>query len=100
MANDCKDFRTWHLGNLKDPTAAAYYLMAALEDALELDLPKHFVKAIIDVQKANGMIKGNIFSSMMNYLPQKEHAHVHELGMRILDKLLVAEVTALDVELV
>ncbi len=48
----CVPWRPYHINRLRDPKEAAYYLFAALEDAVsEKDLP-HFFGAMNDVREA------------------------------------------------
>lgn len=82
MAGSCKDYRSWHLQNLKDHSEAAYYLMAALEDSLEMNLPMHFLKAIASVRRANGAV-GNPLIYMTNYIKPEDSAALNKLMVQL-----------------
>jgi hypothetical protein len=98
MANGCKDFRSWHLENLKDHTQAAYYMLAALEDAMENDRPAHFIRATYDVAKANAIPKDEIFPFFIAHLKASDREIVNELVGRLVVKLMVEKLTAADLE--
>lgn len=89
MAGSCKDYRAWHLGNLSDPTEAAHFLIACLEDAVEHNLPAHFLKAVTDVRKIHGA-KLNPFIFILDNVAEKEHQvvlrQVAEIMMKYMEK--------------
>lgn len=98
MAGACEDFRSWHLANLKDPVKAAYFLLAALEDSLELNMPKHFMKAAREVFKFHGASSTGMLTFVFTHLKVEDQRLFLELALRVGDKLMVEKLTSMELE--
>lgn len=98
MAGSCKDYRSWHLENLKDPVQAAYYMLAALEESVESDKPMVFFKTAAEVSRANSVPKEKVYAFFIHNLAPEDRCIVTEMVMRIMEKQMVEHLTSSALE--
>jgi hypothetical protein len=78
MAELCKSFDSWLATNLSDSTEAAYFLSAALEDAIESKDIGHFVSALKEVGRATNQSFESSFGLMFKHIKPEDLPSVEE----------------------
>ena len=78
MAELRKSFDSWIASNLSNPVDAAYFLSAALEDAIEAKAPGHFFAALQEVGKATNQPLTSAFGLMFKHIKPDDLPSVQE----------------------
>jgi len=78
MAELCESFDSWLASNLRNPAEAAYFLSAALEDAIETKNIGHFLTALQEVGKSTNQTLTSAVGLMFKHIKPADLPSVQE----------------------